>query len=95
MLEVLQFILSDFWRFLGAFLLLYTLSEIIHNLCKFARELFPFTLEGLRRQSLKSIIYKDIVNNDSFEEEDKQELAKKKGIRVNEFIEATKSFKDT
>lgn len=90
MLEVLQFIFSDAWTFLGTCILLYTLSELSHRTRIFSSKRdVPLTFSGLRRQAIKEIIFKDVVNNNDIES--KNELVKKKINIVTDAIETAKN----
>lgn len=89
MLEILQFIFSSFWVFIGFCLLLVCLSSILYHMCKLLLEHRPFTYAGLKRQVVKEIIFKDIVINDGFE--NKEDIIKKKINMVNDTIKTAKN----
>lgn len=89
MLEILQFIFSSFWVFIGVCILLSILCETLCQICKHAMELGPFTYGGLKREAIRKIIFKDIVYNDKFEP--KNNLIKEKICIVNETISIVKN----
>lgn len=78
MLEILQFIFSSFWVFIGVCILLAFLSSMLCHICKLLLEHGPLTYAGLKREAIRKIIFKDIVYNDNFEQ--KNNLIKEKYV---------------
>lgn len=76
MLEVLKFIFSSFWIWCGAVVLIIYLGEAISCIIQGILKTIPWTYSGMKRRVLWNIIEKDVMQNKSYSNKDKIQIAR-------------------